>query len=126
MNINLRIKEVRKTLSLSQEEFGSRLGITGGGVSKIEKGVRNVTDQMVLAICREFNVNKIWLIEGHSEMFEDDDMEFARAVNRVMFGESEFARKVFKLFGKLSLEEWNKLEEIARSLVDDKKKEADE
>lgn len=126
MNINLRIKEVRKTLSLSQEEFGSRLGITGGGVSKIEKGVRNVTDQMVLAICREFNVNKIWLIEGHGEMFEDDDMEFARAVNRVMFGESEFARKVFKLFGKLSLEEWNKLEEIARSLVDDKKKEADE
>ena len=81
---------------------------------------------MVLAICREFNVNKIWLIEGHGEMFEDDDMEFARAVNRVMFGESEFARKVFKLFGKLSLEEWNKLEEIARSLVDDKKKEADE
>lgn len=77
---------------------------------------------MVLAICREFNVNKIWLIEGHGEMFEDDDMEFARAVNRVMFGESEFARKVFKLFGKLSLEEWNKLEEIARSLVDDKKK----
>ncbi|MFQ9519191.1 MAG: helix-turn-helix domain-containing protein [Acutalibacteraceae bacterium] len=126
MNINLRIKEVRKTLSLSQEEFGSRLGITGGGVSKIEKGARNVTDQMVLSICREFNVSKIWLIEGHGEMFESDDMEFARAVDRVMFGESDFARRVFKLFGKLSLEEWNKLEEIACSLVDDKKKEADE
>ena len=96
MNIILRIKEVRKTLSLSQEEFGSRLGITGGGVSKIEKGARNVTDQMVLSICREFNVSKIWLIEGHGEMFESDDMEFARAVDRVMFGESDFARRVFK------------------------------
>jgi len=39
-----------------------------------------------------------------------------------MFGESDFARRVFKLFGKLSLEEWNKLEEIARKLVEDEKK----
>lgn len=122
MDINLRIKEVRKSLKLSQEEFGGRLGITGGGVSKIEKGTRNVTDQIILAICREFNVNKVWLVEGRGDMFESADMEFERAVDRVMFGESDFARRVFKLFGKLSLEEWNKLEEIARKLVEDEKK----
>lgn len=120
--MNLRVKEIRKALKMSQEEFGNRLGVTGPGISKIESGQRGITDQMVLSICREFNVNKVWLVEGHGEMFENDDMEFARAVDRVMFGESEFARRVFKLFGKLSLEEWNRLEEIARALVDDEKK----
>lgn len=122
MSINERIRNLRKTLNFSQEEFGSRLGVTKASISRLESGINNVTDQMALAICREFNVSKIWLIEGHGEMFENDDMEFARAVDRVMFGESDFARRVFKLFGRLSLEEWNKLEEIARSLVEDEKK----
>lgn len=122
MSINERIRNLRKTLNLSQEEFGSRLGVTKASISRLESGINNVTDQMTLAICREFNVSKIWLIEGHGEMFESADMEFERAVDRVMFGESDFARRVFKLFGKLSLEEWNKLEEIARKLVEDEKK----
>lgn len=122
MTISERIRNLRKSLKLSQEEFGARLGVTKASISRIESGINNVTEQMLLSICREFNVNKVWLVEGHGEMFENDDMEFARAVDRVMFGESDFARRVFKLFGKLSLEEWNKLEEIARALVEDEKK----
>lgn len=36
--MNERLKRIRKELDLSQEEFGKRLGITGGGISKLEKG----------------------------------------------------------------------------------------
>ncbi len=64
-----RIKELRKTLGLSQEAFGKKLGITGGGVSKIENGERTLTEQIALSICREFRVNYYWLTEGKGEMF---------------------------------------------------------
>lgn len=120
--MNNRIKELRKSLGLNQTEFGERIGVKQGSIASYESGARTPLDTVINSICREFNVSKIWLIEGRGEMFENDDMEFARAVDRVMFGESDFARRVFKLFGKLSLEEWNKLEEIARKLVEDEKK----
>ena len=120
--MNNRIKELRKSLGLNQTEFGERIGVKQGSIASYESGARTPLDAVINSICREFNVSKIWLIEGRGEMFENDDMEFARAVDRVMFGESDFARRVFKLFGKLSLEEWNKLEEIARKLVEDEKK----
>lgn len=64
-----RIKELRKTLNLSQDVFGKRLGVTGTAVSRIEKGERSLTEQMALSICREFRVNYYWLTEGQLPMF---------------------------------------------------------
>lgn len=67
--VNERLKKIRKELDLSQEEFAKRLGVTGGGISKLEKGERNITEQMLKSICREFKVNYLWLTEGLGEMF---------------------------------------------------------
>lgn len=64
-----RIKELRKALSLSQDAFGKKLGVTGTAVSRIEKGERSLTEQMALSICREFRVNYYWLMNGDGEMF---------------------------------------------------------
>lgn len=122
MNIGDRIRTVRKQLGLNQTDFGEKIGLKQTSLAQIETGARTATDRTTILICEKFGVNKVWLIEGRGEMFESADMEFERAVDRVMFGESDFARRVFKLFGKLSLEEWNKLEEIARKLVEDEKK----
>lgn len=64
-----RIRELRKSLGLSQDSFGKRLGVTGTAISRYEKGERTLTEQMALAICREFRVNYYWLTEGMGEMF---------------------------------------------------------
>lgn len=69
--MNERLKAIRKALSLSQEAFGKKLGVTGAGISRIENGVRNLTEQMILSICREFNVREEWLRNGCGEMFLD-------------------------------------------------------
>ncbi len=63
------IKELRKKLKLSQEAFGKRIGITGGGISKIENGERALTEQTALSICREFRVNYFWLTKGELPIF---------------------------------------------------------
>lgn len=68
--MNERINELRKLLRLTMEEFGKRLGVTRSAISNIESGKRNVTDQMVFSICREFNVDEIWLRTGKGEIFQ--------------------------------------------------------
>lgn len=67
--MNTRVKQIRKLLNLSQEEFASRLGITAAGISRIESGKRNLTEQMLIHICKEFNVNEDWIRYGRGEIF---------------------------------------------------------
>ena len=57
-----RVKTIRKKLELTLEKFGERLGVGKTAISKIEKGENNLTEQMLLSICREFRVNYYWQI----------------------------------------------------------------
>jgi len=66
-----RVNEVRKLLGLTLEKFGEKLGVTKTTISRIEKGVNNLTDQMAISICREYNVNYDYLMYGEGEMFDD-------------------------------------------------------
>lgn len=66
-----RVNEVRKSLGLTLEKFGEKLGVTKTTISRIEKGVNNLTDQMTISICREYNVNYDYLMYGEGEMFDD-------------------------------------------------------
>lgn len=70
MTVGERIKAARKSLGLTLEEFGKKLGVGKTAISKLEKGERNLTDQMLLSIHREFNVREEWLRDGAGEMFE--------------------------------------------------------
>lgn len=66
-----RVKEVRKSLNLTLEKFGEKLGVGKTAISNIETGNRNLTEQMALAICREYNVSYDFLIYGEGEMFDN-------------------------------------------------------
>lgn len=56
-----RIKELRTTLDLSMEKFGSRIGVSRAAISGFEKGTTNPSEQTLKSICREFNVDYLWL-----------------------------------------------------------------
>lgn len=66
-----RIRNIRKKLNLTLEKFGGKLGVGKTAISNIEKGNRNLTEQMALSICREYNVNYDYLMDGEGEMFDD-------------------------------------------------------
>ncbi|MDD3417677.1 MAG: helix-turn-helix transcriptional regulator [Lachnospiraceae bacterium] len=98
--MNKRLKSIRKILTLSQESFGKKLGVTGAGISKIESGDRGITEQMILAICREFNVNEEWLRNGNGDMFLDfTEDEFAKAA--AMLSNDMFVRSLIIEYWKL-------------------------
>ena len=61
MTVNERVKVIRNTEKLTMESFGEKLGVGRTAISNIENGKRNVTDQMIKSICREFNYCEEWL-----------------------------------------------------------------
>lgn len=71
MTYGERVKEIRKALGLTLDKFGEKLGVTKQTVSRIENGVNNLTDQMAISICREYNVNYDYLMTGDGEMFDN-------------------------------------------------------
>lgn len=67
--IRNRIAAVRKDEKLTQAEFAARLGVTRSVIKNVEFGSSNPTSLLILAICREFSVNKEWLETGAGEMY---------------------------------------------------------
>lgn len=59
-----RIKQIRKTLSLTQDEFAEKLGLARNSIASYESGRRVPNDAIIKLICKEFNVDYYWLTEG--------------------------------------------------------------
>ena len=91
-----RIREVRKALGLTLEKFGEKIGMKKNSVSQIENGKNSVTEQVIKSICREFNVDYIWLTTGDGEMFVDTDDDFIERIDRIMVGEDDARKNLFK------------------------------
>lgn len=67
-----RIKYVRKTVAnMNQTKFGEIIGVKQGTVAAYESGDRTPIDAVVVAICREFDINETWLRTGEGQMQED-------------------------------------------------------
>ena len=113
-----RIREVRNTLGLTLEKFGNRLGVTKVAISNIEKGNRNLTEQMTKAICREFNVDYMWLTTGDGEMFIDNDDDFIERIDRIMAGEDEARKNFFKFMLELSDEDIAALDHLMKKAIE--------
>lgn len=96
MTENERIREIRKSLNMTLEKFGEKVGVTRASISNVENGNRNVTEQMRKSICREFNVDYIWLTTGEGEMFIDSDDMLYEKFDRIMAGENDLHKKLLK------------------------------
>ena len=83
MKIGERIKQLRKSLDLTQKEFGDRIGVKPNTIGTYEIGRNAPIDAVISLICREFGVSEEWLRTGDGEMFAPapavDLAEFARA-----------------------------------------------
>ena len=121
-----RVKEVRKTLGLTLEKFGERIGVTRGSMSNIENGNRNLTEQMTKSICREFSVDYMWLTTGEGEMFIDTDDDFIERIDRIMAGEDEARKNLFKFMLELSDDDIAALDRLMKKAIRVTRGETDE
>lgn len=126
MTENERVRELRKALGLTLEKFGERLGVKKNAISAIENGRNSLTDQMTKAICREFGVDYIWLTTGEGEMFVDTDDDFIERIDRIMAGEDEARKNLFKFMLELSDEDIAALDRLMEKTIRFSKGEIDE
>lgn len=127
MNTNERFREIRKLCNMSQEELGSILGLSRSGVSEIESGRRNVTDKHIRlltvdSIKGKF-INEEWLRTGEGEPFKP--LTRAQAITDfaadLIKEDDSFKTRLIEALSKLSEDEWEVLEGIAKKLADNKK-----
>lgn len=68
--INERVKILRNALGYSQKKFGEALGgLSQGAVSAMEKPGGTITEKNILTICKVFDVNYEWILNGDGEIF---------------------------------------------------------
>ncbi|MDR0556696.1 MAG: helix-turn-helix transcriptional regulator, partial [Treponema sp.] len=72
-----RLKQLRKTLNLTQGEFGKKIGMSDVAISYMESGRTAINAQNVNLVCLTFGVSEQWLRSGEGEMFVDDDPALA-------------------------------------------------
>lgn len=113
-----RIREVRKALGLTLEKFGEKIGMKKNSVSQLENGKNSVTEQVVKAICREYNVDYMWLTTGDGEMFIDTDDDFIERIDRIMAGEDEARKSLFKFMLDLSDEDIAALDRLMKKAIE--------
>lgn len=122
--MNERIKEVRKSLGLTQQEFADRIGVKRNTVATYEGGRNIPIDSVVSLICKEFNVNEEWLRTGEGKMFQDLSQGelAARVVGEALADDNKFIQSVFISLGRLTQTEWKVVEKFVASVEEEMKK----
>ena len=119
MTLGERIKKLRKALDLTQQEFADRIGMKRNSIAQVELG-RNTSDQTIVSICREFNVNETWLRTGEGEMFVElprNEALTAQIQPLLQGGPDKFRERLVSLLLRLPPEHWEVLERYALELV---------
>lgn len=120
---NERMKYLRKDLlGMSMEKFGEALGITKSGVSEIEAGRRNVTDQHLRILetqdIRGKRVNIKWLRTGEGEPFKPVPLneEIRQYFAPLDSLSDEFKTAFADALAELQPEDWEKILDMVKDL----------
>lgn len=100
--IGERIKELRLSQEprMSQEQFARRIGATPTVISRYEAGLREVSSTVIHSVCREFNVNREWLVNGKGEMTVPTASKTLDEVAR-RYSESRTFRAILDVYAEL-------------------------
>lgn len=114
-----RVKKIRKEKELTLEKFGERVGVTKQTISRIENGINSLTEQMIISICREFDINEEWLRNGSGEMKteitkEDYIVDFVSKILKTQ--DDSFKKRYISMLSRLDEKGWEALERIAAAM----------
>lgn len=70
-----RLKRIRQSLGLSQDEFAEMMGYEKTTVGNAECGRISLSNRLIVALVKTYNINVEYLLEGHGEMFADSQTD---------------------------------------------------
>lgn len=119
-----RLKKLRKTLDLTQQEFADKLKVPRNTIGGYEVGKSNPSDAAVNNICNIFNVNEDWLRTGNGEMFIEltRDEQIENFVGDVLKSEEDsFKKKFISMLSALDESDWEVLQKMVELMQKNKK-----
>jgi transcriptional regulator with XRE-family HTH domain len=116
MNINERVKLLRKNLKLTQSEFGEKISVAQSYLASIESGKRDVTEKISKLICSLFNVNEEWFKNGIGEMFVESDSTIFTALSNE-YKLDELDQKIIKAYLHLDSSKKDILKELISEMI---------
>lgn len=115
-----RIKELRKSLGITQQEFADKLGLKRNTIATYEIGKAVPSDRVVSDLCNKYNVNEEWLRTGEGEIFValNRTQQIEQLTADLFKGEKDsFKERLLLALAKLDESEWKVLEKIADDLT---------
>jgi len=115
--IGERIKQLRKSLGLTQQEFADRINMKQNSIANYEIGRNDPIDAVLSLICREYRVNEAWLRAGEGEMFapaKDSLLDQLAEQYRL----SDTGRRVLEVYISMSDSQRDVLDLFVRRLSD--------
>lgn len=96
--IENQLKQLRKTLNLTQQELADRAGTTRNNIAGYETGKRTPSEAVISLLCREFNVNRDYLLTGEGPMFVEmnDEEDLIELFKRFISGRDKEELKTIK------------------------------
>lgn len=123
-NLQERIRFVRKTKGLTQQDFADKLGLKRNTVGGYEIGTVAPSDRTISDICREFGVNEVWLRTGEGEPFQKETRQeqIMRFATQTVKGSDEFRKAFVSMLAKMDAEDWETLAKLFDNLSKEIKK----
>lgn len=113
--MNERLIELRNALGLKQNQIAKKLGVTNTAVCAWESGRRNLTEQVIRSICREFRVNYFWLTEGIGDMFIGTPQNVVDEISED-YNLDDLDKKIIEKYLELSTDQRKIIKDYLKSL----------
>lgn len=108
-----RLKELRKSLRMTQEQFADNLKLSRNYIAQIELGSKNPSDRTISDICRVYHVNEDWLRTGEGDMYDLPENRTAAIVSDLLEDDSPMNRLILNV-----LERYQLLDPVSREVID--------
>ena len=118
-----RIRDLRKALQMTQQEFAAKIGASRNSIASYETGARVPLDSVLTLISRTFNVNEDWLRTGEGAMFNEvtRDERVAEFVGEALNGKSDsIKRRMISVLSRMNDDDWSAMEHFAELLLEER------
>ena len=108
-----RLKELRKSLNMTQEQFADNLKLSRNYIAQIELGSKNPSDRTIFDICRVYHVSEEWLRTGAGDMYSLAEDQTAAIVSDLLEEDSPMNRLILSV-----LDRYRQLDPVSREVID--------
>lgn len=113
-----RIRKIRKDTGLTQEKFADKLGLKRNTIATYETGKSEPMDNIIVSMCREFNINEEWLRYGKEPMYNPVSDKLECYLAQISKGNDDFIKDIIEVYMELDQTSKDALKELSMKMIE--------